>query len=365
MVKKKLLIFMPIMEVGGVEKNLINIANHLIKRFNKISLITLSNKFKNKFDKKIEFISFKSYFLRSFGKRKSFILCLYLLFLQILKNRNVVVLCFQGNIYCTFLCKLLGVRVIVRSNTSPDGWSKNFIKFIFYKYILGLADKIIVNSLDFKKNLKLKFNISSTCIYNPLDLKEVVKKSRTKQKIRLNKKKINLINVGRLVDQKDQMTLLKAVNRIKNQINFNLIIIGAGNKKHELIDYINRNNLNQKIQLIGSKNNPFNLISSSDIFILTSLYEGLPNVLLEAQALKTYIISTNCPTGPKEILLNGKAGSLFKVGNYKQLSKLILDYSKNRIKYLKMIRCGYQNLYRFDYKKNLNKYTETIKPLMK
>ena len=57
--------------------------------------------------------------------------------------------------------------------------------------------------------------------------------------------------------------------------------------------------------------------------MLTSLYEGLPNVLLEAQVLKKFIISSNCPTGPREILLNGKAGSLFKVGDYKKLSDLI------------------------------------------
>ena len=115
---------MPTMDVGGVEKNLINIANYLIKKFDKISLITISNKFKNKFDNKIEIISFRSKFWNLFSKRKKFILCLYILILQILKNKNVIVLCFQGNIYCTLLCKIFGIKIIVRSNTAPDGWSK-------------------------------------------------------------------------------------------------------------------------------------------------------------------------------------------------------------------------------------------------
>jgi glycosyltransferase involved in cell wall biosynthesis len=91
----------------------------------------------------------------------------------------------------------------------------------------------------------------------------------------------------------------------------------------------------------------------------------LPNVLLEAQVLKTYIVSTNCPTGPKEILLNGKAGSLFKIGDDKGLSKLILNFSKNRGKYLKMIKFGYQNLFRFNYKNNLNKYFQEVNSLIK
>ena len=168
-----------------------------------------------------------------------------------------------------------------------------------------------------------------------------------------------------MADQKDQLTLLKAVNRIKNQINFNLIIVGEGNKKEELINFIEKNNLNKKVQLLGSKKNPFNLIKQSDILLLTSSYEGLPNVLLEAQVLKTYIVSTNCPTGPKEILLNGKAGSLFKIGDDKGLSKLILNFSKNRGKYLKMIKFGYQNLFRFNYKNNLNKYFQEVNSLIK
>ena len=365
MTKKKILIFMPTMEVGGVEKNLINISNYLVTKFDNISLITISNKFKKKFNNKIKIISLKSKFWDSLGKRKKFILCLFILLIQILKNNNIVVLCFQGNIYCTLLCKLFGVKIIVRSNTAPDGWSNSYFKFIFYKYILGLADKIIVNSLEFKKKFKSIFNINAICIYNPLDIKDVIKRSKINQNIKFHKNKLNLINVGRLVDQKDQITLLKAVNRIKNQIDFDLIIVGDGNKKKELLDFIKTNNLSKRVRLIGSKHDPIKLIKLSDIFILTSLYEGLPNVLLEAQVLKTYIISSNCSTGPKEILLNGKAGSLFKIRDYKGLSKLILNFSKNKRKNLRVIKYGYKHLFRFNYKSNLNKYSEEINSLIK
>ena len=161
------------------------------------------------------------------------------------------------------------------------------------------------------------------------------------------------------------MTLLKAANRIKRKVNFNLIIIGEGKEKNNLLNYIYKNNLSKKVQLLNSKNEPFNLIKSSDIFILTSLYEGLPNVLLEAQVLKTYIMSSNCPTGPKEILVNGKAGSLFKVGDYKNLSKLIINFSKNKRENSKKIMLGYENLFRFDYKDNLKIYFNEINSLMK
>jgi len=356
---------MPTMNTGGVEKNLINIANYLIKKYDDISIITLSKNYQKKFDKRIRFISLRLKLINYISKRKKFLLCLYLLFLQILKNKNVIVLCFQGNIYCTLLCKILGIKIIVRSNTSPDGWSKNLFKFFCYKYILSLANTVIVNSLEFKEKIKSKFNIDAVCIYNPLDVKEITRKSNIKQKIKFDKTKLNLINVARLVDQKDHMTLLKAVNRIKKLIDFNLLIIGEGEKKRELKYYINKNDLYKNVKLLGNKKNPFNLIKSSDIFILTSLYEGLPNVLLEAQALKTFIISTNCPTGPKEILLNGKAGSIFNVGDYKKLSKLILNFSKYQARYLKMKNIGYKNLFRFNYRANMEKYVKEIDLVLK
>ena len=364
MKQKRLIIFIPSIEGGGVEKNLFIISDYLKDKIKDITLITVSNKFKSRFSHKIRFLSPKANFWDSIGRRKKFFVGLFLLFIQILKDRNTLVFCFQGNVYCTFLCKLLGVKIIVRSNSAPDGWSQNMFKYLVFKYVLGSADKIIVNSFDFKKRFKTKFNINTECIYNPLNKSEIIKKSKIKSKIRFDKKKLNLINVGRYTDQKDQLTLLKAVNRIKDKIKLNLLIVGRGVEKENLNKYIHENNLSKYVKLIDFQNNPFNLIKSSDIFILSSLYEGLPNVLLESQVLKKFIISSNCPTGPREILLNGKAGFLFNVGDYKKLSNLILSYSKNKKSLSKKIVIGYKNLIRFDYKKNLDKYFKIINSLI-
>jgi glycosyltransferase involved in cell wall biosynthesis len=362
--KKRLIIFVPTIEDGGVEKNLFIVSDYLKDKINNLSLITSARKLKKRFNNKIKFITLNYSLIDNLSRRKKFFICLYLLFLQILKNRNLVVLCFQGNIYCTLLCKLLGVKIIIRSNTSPEGWSKNFFKSYCFKYIIGLADKVIVNSKDFKIKFKKKFNINATCIHNPLNEKEIIRKSKIKSNIKFDKKKINLINVGRLVDQKNQITILKAVNLIKEKVSFRLLIIGKGEKKKNLLEYINKNNLSKNVQLIGYKKNPYNLIKSSDIFLLTSTYEGLPNVLLEAQALKTFIISTNCPTGPREILLNGKAGILIKIGDYNTLSKILINFAQNKKKYLKKISIGYKNLHRFDYQKNLSKYHKIVNSLL-
>ena len=357
--QKKLIIFIPSIEGGGVEKNLFIISKYLKDKIKNISVITLSNRYKNRFVG-INFISPKANFWSKIGRRKKFFVSLFLLFLEILKDRNILVFSFQGNVYCTLLCKLLGIKIIVRSNSAPDGWSQNKLKYLVFKYVLGSADKIIVNSLDFKKKFKTKFKIHAECIYNPLNKNEIIKKSKIKNKFKFDKKKLNIINVGRYTDQKDQLTILKAVNRIKKKIKLNLLIVGRGVEKGKLTNFINENNLSRQVQLINYQKNPFNLIKSSDVFILSSLYEGLPNVLLESQVLKKFIISSDCPTGPREILLNGRAGFLFNVGDYIKLSNLILYYSKNRKSLSKKILIGYKNLNRFDQNKNLNMYYKLI-----
>ena len=117
-----------------------------------------------------------------------------------------------------------------------------------------------------------------------------------------------------------------AIN-IKNKLKFRLLIIGEGKNKKKIINYIKTNNLNNNIKVLDYKKNPFKYINLSNIFILSSIYEGLPNVLLEAICLKKFVISSNYPTGPAEILNDGKGGLLFKVQDHNDLAKKIIFYS--------------------------------------
>jgi glycosyltransferase involved in cell wall biosynthesis len=357
MKKKKLIIFMPSIEGGGVEKNLYIISNYLVNKIYDISLITVTKSAKLRFNKKIKFISPKNYFWENLNKKIKYIVCLYLLFTKLLFNRNVVIFCFQANVYCTLLCKIFGVRIVIRSNSSPSGWSKNFIKKMIFKKLLGLADTIIVNSIDFKNELKKKLNLNSVCIYNPLNKDEVVFQSKKNKKIIFKKKNVlRIINVARFTDQKDHITLLKAANILKEKIRFELSIVGRGINKKIMENYILKNGLKNFVKIIKFTDNPYPLIKQADLFVLTSKFEGLPNVLLESQTLKKFVISSNCPTGPREILDNGTNGLLFKIGDYKDLSKKIIYYNSNKVKLKKMINRGYKRLDRFDFKNNLQKY---------
>ena len=118
--------------------------------------------------------------------------------------------------------------------------------------------------------------------------------------------------------------------------------------------------MKKNIKILGYKKNPYPFIKYSNVLVLTSKYEGLPNVLLEAIALKRFVISSDCPTGPKEILDNGKGGMLFRTGNYKDLSKKIILY-KNQTKVIKRkINHAYSLLKKYDSEKNLNLYYKNL-----
>ena len=357
MIKKNLIIFMPSIDGWGVEKNLFLVANYLSEKIASISLITTSFKYKNKFNKNINIILPKYKFWNNTSRRIKFFISLYLLLKIILSNRKIVVFAFQANLYCILLCNLFDVKVVIRSNSAPDGWSKNYIKKYLYKLIIKKADKIMVNSYDFKKRMIKKFTVTPTVIYNPLNKSEVIKKSKINSKKIFPKNKcLKIINIGRFVDQKDQITLLKSLNLLKNKINFFAVIMGGGKLDSQLQNFIYKNKIQNQVKLIGFEKNPYPFIKQADIFILSSKYEGLPNVLLESIALKKFVISSNCPTGPREILLNGKGGFLFPVGDYKRLTRKIIYFSKNQKKCNKLIANAYSKLDRFDDQKNLQKY---------
>ena len=364
---KSLVLFMPSIEGGGVEKNLIIISNYFAKKIKNIKLISAENRLRNSFNKKINFISPSSKFSKNKNKIFKYLICLFLLFKEYLKNKNFIIFAFQANIYAIIFAKILNIKIITRSNSSPSGWSKNPLKRILFKFFLPMADEIIVNSYDFKKQMDKEFNLETKLILNPFDYKKIkkLKNEKIKDNFFKDKKNFKIINTARLTDQKDHLTLLKAFKIINKKIKSKLLIIGSGKNKEIIKNYISENNLQYSVKLIPFQNNPYNYINAADLFILTSKFEGLPNVLLEALSLKKFVISTNCPTGPSEILLRGKAGYLFEIGNYKQLAKKILFHYKKQRRNRLMTNYGYLSLSRYDYKKNCEKYFNLISDYLK
>ena len=190
------------------------------------------------------------------------------------------------------------------------------------------------------------------------------KKFDVRSKPFLNKTRPIILSLGRLDDVKNHIMILKAYNEIKDKIKCDIVLIGDGEKKNLLINYAKKNNFDKNLFIYNFKKNPFPYLVKSDIFILSSKYEGLPNVLIEALALKKFVISTNCPTGPKEILLNGKAGLLVNVDDYIDLSKKIRIYFNKPSVVKQKKNFINKSLQQFSARKSLNKYQKIVDNLL-
>ena len=172
MKQKKLIIFMPSIERGGVEKNLFIISKYLQKKLKDVAIITADGEKINK-KNKIKVLNKNKYFYSTNKRIIKYIICLLSLLAEIMRNKEIVVLSFQANLYAILLCKVFGIKIIVRANSSSVIWASNPFKILIFKYIFKLSDRIIVNSNDLKKEFFKKFKVSAFLIFNPLNVKEI------------------------------------------------------------------------------------------------------------------------------------------------------------------------------------------------
>lgn len=133
-----------------------------------------------------------------------------------------------------------------------------------------------------------------------------------------------IIAAGRLVVQKNYPLMLRAFARVNCSLPCRLIILGDGKERESLLKLASGIGLNGKIDFLGFQKNPYKYMARSDIFVLSSLTEGLPWVILEAMTCGIPVISTRCPSGPDEIITDGINGLLVPVDDETALSEAIL-----------------------------------------
>ena len=368
--KKKILFYYPNFSDGGVEKTNLLISESLSKKYD---IYFLSNSFSKKFDyeikkKKIKKIKLSSSrtVLSFFELHKIFKKINPNIIFSVLTHANVMALAVNAFFFKNKL------KIICCERLSAESYKSYFIKgkiIIFLaKFFYKNAKKIICNSKELCNEFKrLTKGNNVTHIYNPtlkLNFLSLSKKFVIKSKPFFPKEKPILFSLGRLDENKNHMMLLRAFNEIKEEIDCNIVIMGDGHKKIDLINYARVNNFRKKLFIYNFKKNPYPFFLKSDIFILTSNYEGLPNVLIEALVLKKYIISTNSPTGPKEILLNGKSGFLVKRNDYLDLSEKIKLFFYKRNFFLKKKKFYKKSLNQFSSKESLARYKKIVEEIV-
>jgi glycosyltransferase involved in cell wall biosynthesis len=133
-----------------------------------------------------------------------------------------------------------------------------------------------------------------------------------------------IIGIGRLSDQKGFTFLIRAFRDLVRRRPAKLVIIGEGDKRQDLEALIRSLGLDRDVALLGRQANPYKYLARASVFVLSSMGEALPTVLLEAMALGVPIVSTRCPCGPEELLENGKYGVLVPVADETALAEGIL-----------------------------------------
>jgi glycosyltransferase involved in cell wall biosynthesis len=142
-----------------------------------------------------------------------------------------------------------------------------------------------------------------------------------------------ILGAGRLEKQKDFETLLRAFRCVREVREARLVILGKGSRKEKLKVLAQSLGVEEHVLLPGFVDNPFKYMARADVFVLSSRFEGLPGVLIQAMAAGCPVVSTDCPSGPREILADGQHGPLVPVGDEKALAEgieTVLDDPSSR-----------------------------------
>ena len=225
------------------------------------------------------------------------------------------------------------------------------------KLIYPKADIVIGVSNKLSKDLGMLIKKKVKTVYSPSYDKSIILKSR--KQVSLSNKFQYIVNVSRFSERKDHQTTLKAFQIIKKKFKkIKLILVGYRPEHKNVISLAKNLNIYKKIIIIGKTINPYPYIKKSKLLILTSIYEGFPNVQVESLTIGTPVISTNMNSGASEILLNGKGGELIEIGNCKKLAKKILDFFKDPKKLIKKNNLAKNKLQRFETLNHAKIYTK-------
>ena len=227
--------------------------------------------------------------------------------------------------------------VIVSERTSTsiyDGTVVNFLRSLGIRLLYPKADRIVIASralgeklIRASRSLKGKTHVIS----NPVDMVAISGFANEHREHPWYRDGDNIVvAIGRLSNEKGFPYLIKAVSLLsKDDVSCRLMILGEGPARKTMESLIRELRLQERVALLGFQKNPYKYLGNSTLFVLSSLYEGFPNVLLEALALGVPSIATRCPTGPDEIITDGVDGILVPPADEKALAgaikRLLMD----------------------------------------
>lgn len=321
---------------GGAERVITQLASEFEKEGAQITLLvhTNDNPYQDLVNNNINIVNL-GHSLPSFLKPKTFF-CLPGL-VRFLKKQKPDIIFTTGAqhsiilIILSLIFKFSGKTIIRETNTLSA--QKNFLPNFFMNALFRLstllypaADHIIAPSqgvaddlIRHVKNIEHKISV----IPNPIDFSEIQEKSSYPlSDTRLDQIPF-ILAVGRLVPQKGYDNLINAWAPIYQDKGTILVILGDGPERSKLLALSEDLGVSEGLLLPGFQKNPFQYMARCQVFVLSSYYEGLPNTLLQALACGPPVVATDCPSGPREILENGKWGTLVPVGDIEAITNAL------------------------------------------
>ncbi len=198
------------------------------------------------------------------------------------------------------------------------------------RLIYRLADRILGNSRGVAEDLVASFGLPAEkvrVVHNPVVTRELPDRSREPVShpwLQPERDFHTLIGCGRLSGQKDFATLLRALAEVRSQRDCRLVILGEGPERSSLEELAHKLGVAEAVDLPGFVENTYAFMAKADLFVLSSRWEGLPNVLIEAMACGAPCVATDCPSGPREILQGGEYGKLVPMGDPPAMAEAVL-----------------------------------------
>lgn len=321
---KKIVFVIDSMGKGGAERVMSILANHFSNQ-NEIYIVTLIN---DKVDYQLN-DSIKIIKLSELVNQKQLPI-LKKIFLPIrfmkkynglkklIKNINpdLIISFLPDSSFLSVLANKKKCKLLISDRNDPKIEYKKALNKLFMKKLYPKADAFVFQTADAKEyfNNIINFNKKDyKVIFNPVNPKFIRERYNG-----IRKKEI--VTVGRLSEQKNHNLLIDSFDKIKDKYpDYVLKIYGDGELREELQEKISDLNLTHRVLLQGVANNVEKEIYDSDLFILSSNYEGMPNALIEAMCLGLTVVSTDCPCGGPKSLINDKNGILVPVNDEKKL----------------------------------------------
>jgi glycosyltransferase involved in cell wall biosynthesis len=360
---------MPTIKVGGVERTLLNIVQELAKRDYRLTLLTsaVPDHFRNQLPTSVEVKLIGTsnrlpFLFKFFSPKVRTALNGVIGLVRFIRNEKPdAIYSFQTSTLAVAarMVARTNSRLYVReSNTASqsfifDGRFSRKIKLTLKKLLYSRANAIIAVSAGVANDLETSVGISRSnirVIYNPTftpQLLELSKEPVDHHWLKADSNVPVIISVGRLSKQKDFLTLIKAFAIARSSRKMRLLIVGEGPERAEIERCAASLGITTDVDLIGEQQNPYKYLSRSSVFVLSSIFEGLPNVVIEAVGCRLPVVATDCPSGPREILMNGDSGTLVPIADPEKMAEAILSYLAAPSLAVNHVDTGYKALERF------------------